>query len=140
MATSGGSARALRRRHAAGGGLRLLFAFALSYVVLLQSVAGALAAGAMAGAAASGDAGVFLCLPSTHGTQTDEGTSGPDKAGGVHCILCPIMGGVPVLAAPPALPLPAAYGASAAIAPRAALVAVAPPVREHAQPRAPPAI
>lgn len=137
-----GQAKRERRHRAAVVPVRLLFAWILCYVVLLQVVVGGLAAGAMAG---TGDAGTILCLTSLHETVAPDG-SGPDGvpqghggAGGLHCILCPMAGGVPLLSSPPALPSLVSRTVAATFAGREALVLAPLPTGEQGRPRAPPA-
>lgn len=136
-----------RRHWAAVVPVRLLFAWTLCYVVLLQVIVGGLAAGAMAGGAmaGTGDAGTILCLTSLHETGAPDGPGadgvplGHGGAGGLHCILCPMAGGVPLLSSPPALPSRVSRTVAATFAGRQALVLAPLPTGEQGRPRAPPA-
>lgn len=116
-----------------------LTGWCLSYLLLVHLILGGIAAGALAAQAlspASADAASLFC------TVHDE--AGPDAPGGmdhaVHCILCPLGGSTPVLAAPPAAGAPALRMGLDVTAPvLSGTTPLAPPVHEHARPRAPPA-
>lgn len=119
---------------------RLLAVWLLAYVLLLQSVLGA---AAMATHTATGTV-EGLCLSSVLDGAAD-GVAHPDDPGphdrapGVHCALCPAIGGTPALPAGPALPQPFAVltaqeAGTVIVLPRAVL-----PAGEQARPRAPPA-
>ena len=120
----------------ADGLSRLLLAWTLAYLVLLQAVAGTFAAGTMAGRS---DAGAILCLSAQHDSGEADGNTPHDGVvRALHCTLCPASGSVPVLAAAPRLPLPAAPIRIGTATIRGDLADAAPATREHARPRAPP--
>lgn len=115
------------------GAARLLAAWTLCYLILLQSIVGALAAGAMA---SPGGGGSILC--SASGASPADGDTHGAVMRGLHCVLCPAAGSVPVLAGPPRLPLPVARIESACAPAPAGLAPGAAPICENARSRAPP--
>lgn len=133
----GQSAVRLRSRGRLSYAARLT-GWCLSYLLLVHLILGGIAAGALAAQAFSSgaaDAASLFC------TVHDE--AGPDAPGGmdhaVHCVLCPLGGTTPVLATPPEAETPAPRTGLDARAPiLAGTTPPAPPVHEHARPRAPP--
>ncbi|MFS8038464.1 hypothetical protein ACI7BZ_16170 [Xanthobacter sp. AM11] len=122
------------RRGPARAAARLLLTWAACYFILLQSVAGALAFGTMAGGRGSAP---LLCTAGN--AAPADGVPHDGIVRGLHCLLCPAAGAIPVLAGPPALPLPflrmegASAPGPAGIAPGVASIC------ENARSRAPPA-
>lgn len=111
---------------------RLLLAWTLCYLILLQSVVGAMAAGGMA----AHDGGGVLCAAG--GPSPARGDTHDAVMRGLHCVLCPAAGAVPVLASPPRLPLPLVRIEGASAPAPAGIPPGAAPICENARSRAPP--
>ncbi|WP_127089231.1 DUF2946 family protein [Aquabacter cavernae] len=115
-----------------------LTGWCLSYLLLVHLILGGIAAGALAGqtlAPAAADAAPLFCT--THTEAGPDSPAGMDH--GVHCVLCPLGGSTPLLATPPATQAPAARTGLDITAPAPeGAPSPAPPVHEHARPRAPP--
>ena len=135
MRQGGGRDRAMRGPFTLAGALRSVapLVWLLCWLVLSHLVLGGVAAGA---AIAASDGSTPVCS-----LKLD---AGPDEApathGSVHCILCPLAGGMPPLPAPLASLVPPDEAFGSAVPPPVS-VALAPPQAEphkQARPRAPP--
>ncbi len=127
-------------RHTPRGGkpcAARLLAWVLPYILLAHLILGAVAAGALTGAAyaAGGLGSEPICA-----LHTAADPQAPSDGGHkIHCVLCPLAGTTPLLPPPAADAAPMERPAHAAdLRPPRALPAPAPEPHAHARPRAPP--
>lgn len=114
-----------------------LLAWVLPYFLLAHLILGAVAAGALTGAAYA--AGNFGGEPICSLHDPSDPQAPADGGHKIHCVLCPLAGTTPLLPPPAADAAPVERPAHAAELGRPrALPAPAPEPHAHARPRAPP--